>query len=93
VQSPQAPDAPYGDGNLLGHSEDDALVQEDPTAGHVANVDERRSFVSSLAPTQPHLTNVTTTATPTVLVSDNERILAWMLIQPSAGFLIEYHRE
>jgi hypothetical protein len=93
MQSPQGPDAPDGDRDLLGHSEDDALVQEDPTAGHVANVDERRPFVSSLAPTQPHLTNVTTAATPTVLVSNDERILAWMFIQPAAGFVIEYHRE
>ncbi len=93
MQSAQWPDASNGDGYLLGHSADDALVDEDPPAGHVANVDERRPLVSLLAPTQPHLTNVTAAATAAIFVSNNEGIPAWMLVQPAARLVIKYDYE
>lgn len=80
VQSAQWPHAPNGDGNLLGHSKDDASVQEDPTPDHVANVDERRPLVPSLTSTEPHITNVAAARTATVIVRDNQRILVRVLI-------------
>jgi len=91
VQPTQWPDAPNSDGNLLGHSKDDAPVQEDPAAARIADVDQGRLLVSSPAPAEPHITNVTSATTPTVFVRDNERILAWVLVQPAAGFVIERH--
>jgi hypothetical protein len=80
VQSTQWPDPPNGDGNPLRHSKDDAPIQENPTTGHVANVDHGRPLVSALAPTKPHVTNVTAATTPTVFIGDNEGILAWVLV-------------
>ncbi len=80
-------------GIFWGISRDDAPIQEDPTAGHVTDVDQGRPLVSSLAATHPHITNVPAATTPTVFVGDNERILARVLVQPSAGLGIEYHGE
>ena len=93
MQSTQWPDAPNGDGNLLGHSTDDAPVQEDPTTGHVANVDQQRALVSPLAATKPDITNVPPSTTPTIFVGNYERILAWVFVQPATGFGVEYHGE
>ncbi len=88
VQATQRPDASNGDGNLLGHSKDDAPVQEDPAAARVADVDQGRLLVSSPAPAEPHITDVTSATTPTVFVRDNERVLTRMFVQPAAGFVI-----
>ena len=93
MQPPERSDAPNRDGNPAGHQRQDALVQEDPSAAHVADVDQRCALVSSSTATEAQVTNVTATTTPSVFVRDNQSILAWVLVQPAAGFVIEGHVE
>ncbi len=80
MQPTQRPDPPNGDTNFLGHARHDPSVEEDTPTAHVADVDQGRPLVSAVAPTEPHITNVTTATTPTIFVRDNERILAWVLV-------------
>ena len=80
VQSTQWPDAPNGYGNPLGHSKDNAPVQEDPTAGDTTDLDQGGPLISSLAATETHITNVPAATTPAIFIGDHERILAWVLV-------------
>jgi hypothetical protein len=73
-----------------GHPGHDSPVEQDPTTGRLANVDELLGvLIARLAPTEPQVTDVTSASTASVLVGDHQRILAGMLGQPLPRLLVE----
>jgi len=82
-------EAANGDGDRAGHAGHDSRVEKDPPAAHRADVDQRGPVITSPAPTEPQVTNVTSASTAGVAVGNDERIPAGVLVEPLACPIVE----
>jgi hypothetical protein len=89
VQTPEWSEAAHSDGNRPRHARHDARVEKNAAAGHVADIDQRRSLIASAAPTEPQVTNVTSASTATIAIGDDERIPGGVLVKPAPRVVIE----
>jgi hypothetical protein len=90
VQTAEWPDAADRYRNRARHARQDSLIEQDPAAGYFADLHELpRALVPRSAPTEPEVTDVTPASTASVLVSDQQRIVAGMLRQPLPRLLVK----
>src|ERR1700730_11204117 len=72
VQTLKRSEATNGDRDLARQAGHDSRVEKDAAAGHLSDIDQLRPFIASPAPTEPQVTNVTSTSTARVAVGDDE---------------------
>lgn len=90
MQAAERSQSPNGDRNDSRHARHDASIQEQLAVGNLADVDQLvQARIAVAAPTEPEVTNVTPASTSSVLISDDERILTRVLVQPPARLLVE----
>src|SRR5258708_34713784 len=89
MQAPERAKAPDRDRDPLRHARPDSRIEQDPPAGHFADIDQRGLLIASAAPTEPQVTNGTSASTARVAIGDDERISVGMLIEPLPCPLVE----
>jgi hypothetical protein len=93
VQSLERSETTNGHRDPGRHARHDSRVEENPPAGHGADVDQLGPFIASPAPTEPQVTDVTSASTARIAVSDDERIPVGMLGEPAPRSIVEYDSE
>lgn len=93
VQAPQRSGATNGDRDAPRHASHDFRVEKDPTAGHLADLDQSGLVFASAAPTEPQVTNVSSATTVGVAIGDDERVAIGVLVEPAACLVIEHDGE
>src|SRR3989454_8400670 len=71
----------------------DSRVEQDPPAGYRPDVDQGRLLIVLPAPTEPQVTNVTSTSTARIAVGDDKRIPVWVLLEPAPCGIVEFDDE
>ena len=93
MQAPERSEATNGDRDPLRHARHDFWVEQDPPAGHFADIDQSGLLVASAAPTEPQVTNVTSASTAHVAIGNDERIAVGVLVEPAPRLIVEYDGE
>ena len=86
-------EATNGDRDLARHARHDSRVDEDPPAGHRADIDQCGPLIASPAPTEPQVTNVTSASAARIAIGDDERIPIGVLLEPIPCPIVEYDEE
>ena len=93
MQAAERSEATNGDRDPLRHARHDFWVEQDPPAGHFADIDQSGLLVASATPTEPQVTNVTSASTARVAIGDDQRIAVGVLLEPAPRLIIEYDGE
>ena len=93
MQAPERSDSTNRDRDPVGHARRDSRVKKDSPAGHRPDIDQARPLIASPAPTEPQVTNVTSTSTARIAVGDDECIPVGMLAEPSPRPIVEFDSE
>src|SRR3989441_5598438 len=93
VQAAKRPDATNGDRDDMRDARHDSRVEKDTSAGYRPDVDQGRLLIRLSAPTEPQVTNVTSTSAARVAVGDDQRIPVGMLLEPAPCRIVEFDDE
>jgi hypothetical protein len=78
----------------LRHAGHDAWIEQQTPAGLLANVDELGpASILLAAPTEPEVTNVTSTSTSMILIGDDQGVLTRMLQEPPTRLVVDPYGE